>query len=315
MRASAVPRAAYGAFPTFGQLSSEHVLNGPRRLPGRGRRVLVLLGVIALIITCVGAYVGAIKVLVDSRIRDDRQSPRQGADGAQANRVPSAAPKFSTSDYRQTRFPRTTGRPLLGVNYTHHSFRRCSLNGTGILRTYSNPGVAQKVHAQLYRMRKAGVQTIRTIVWHMTDAAGQSWGAVSSPGGRPGEPYRTNLIRYVSEIRKFGFARLTISFAPQQAGNPLLGAYDPRRFRENWQFIRSIRSLLKRYGPEDTRIDLLNQGAPSEAPSEWTPFPPQTGHYRIGCTACMSISSETGTYPCLLFPGTRLIVCGTWCAS
>jgi hypothetical protein len=128
-------------------------------------------------------------------------------------------------------------------------------------------------------MRKASVATIRTIIWHMTDPTGQYWGPIPSAGGRLREPYRTNLIRYLTEIRKFGFARLTVSFAPQQTNNPLLPVYRPRKFQENWQFIKTVRFLLKRYGPSDTRIDLLNEGAPSEAPTDWSPVPLQTAGY------------------------------------
>jgi hypothetical protein len=205
------------------------------------------LGLIALAAVLVGAYVGAIKLLVDTRVGDRGGTTAEGGDVVREGETPPSAPEFPSSDYAQNRFPTTTGRPLLGVNYTHHGFRDCSFNGTGILRTYSNPGVAEKVHSQLYRMRKAGIATIRTIVWHMTDAAAQTWGPVSSAGGRLGEPYRTNLIRYLTEIRRFGFARLTISLGPQQSQNPLLLAYDPRSFAENWRFIKTIRGLLKRY--------------------------------------------------------------------
>jgi len=49
-------------------------------------------------------------------------------------------------------FPGLTGNPLIGVNYTHLAFPRCSLNGTGILATYYKPNVARTVHAQLFQM-------------------------------------------------------------------------------------------------------------------------------------------------------------------
>ena len=143
------------------------------------------------------------------------RTPEEGARNGDAGR-PGAPPAFPASDYRQTRFPRLVRQPLLGANYSHYAFRDCSFNGTGILRGYSRPGVAREVHSQLSRMRRAGVATLRTIIWHMTDATGQIWGPVPSAGGRLTEPYRTHLIRYLTEIRKFGFARLTISMGPQQ---------------------------------------------------------------------------------------------------
>jgi len=123
------------------------------------------------------------------------------------------------------------------------------------------------------------VASIRTIIWHLTNANGQRWGPIPSPGGRLEEPYRTSLIRYVTEIRRFGFARLTVSFAPQQTNNPLLPMYEPSKFRENWRFIETVRALVKRYGPRDTRIDLLNEGAPTRRRANGRRVPRQTANY------------------------------------
>jgi hypothetical protein len=234
----------------------------------------VVVGLVALVIGAVAAFAAAVKFSMDLRLG------RSGDSAQQDVSTPSAAPTFSSSDYRQSRFPPLTRRrPLVGVNYTHHIFRACELTGTGLLRTYSNPGVARTVHAQLLAMRRAGIATIRTIIWHATDATHDSWGAVSSEGGRLHEPHRTNLIRFLTELKRFGFARVTVSLGPQRENNPVLPTYDSSKFGENWRFIRTIRHILKRYGPRDTRIDLLNEGAPSRAPTEFTPVPSQTGRY------------------------------------
>jgi hypothetical protein len=244
-----------------------------RRRLSRTRRKLSTLGLAALATAGFATYVAGVAFFANERPSGlTRESPSQSA-GAPVT------PRFSESDYLQSRFPRLGGRPLIGVNYTHYGFRRCTFNGTGILASYHKPGVAQRVHAQLFRMRKAGVATIRTVIWHTTDATGQYWGPVSSAGGKLREPYRSNLIGFLSETRKFGFARLTVVFAPTGANNPLLATYEPAKFQENWQFIKSVRSLVKRYGPARTRLDLMSEGAPSETPSHWTPVPRQTGRY------------------------------------
>jgi hypothetical protein len=237
------------------------------------------LGVIALAVACVGAYVGAIKLLVDSRLDGTSESARENRDVADEGRAPPPPPSFPASDYRQSRFPRLNDRPLIGVNYTHHGFQNCTLEGTGILRTYSDPGIAQKVHRQLFQMRKAGVATFRTIIFHMTDPTGRHWGPIPSAGGKLREPYRTNLIRFLAEIRKFGFARFTASLGPAETNNPRLPIYEPGKLAENWRFLKAVRSLVKRYGPRDTRIDLMSEGAPSEAPSDYFPVPDQTSSY------------------------------------
>jgi hypothetical protein len=92
---------------------------------------------------------------------------------------------------------------------------------------------------------------------------------VSSGGGHLLEPYRSNLIHYLSDVRTAGFAQLTLVFAPEGANMPLGGFYDPAKFDENWEFIREVRPLLKRYGPASTHVDLINEGAPPawESPS------------------------------------------------
>jgi hypothetical protein len=61
--------------------------------------------------------------------------------------------------------------------------------------------------------------------------------------------------------------------------SPLLTSYEPAKFQENWRFIRAVRSVVKRYGPAETRIDLYSEGAPNETPTKYEPVPRQTGRY------------------------------------
>jgi hypothetical protein len=160
-----------------------------------------------------------------------------------------------------------TGKaPLIGANYTHYAFPGCSLNDTGIVLTYNRPSVRTIVRRQLAAMRAAGIQTLRLLLWHITDASGMRWGIVSSGSGQLSEPYRSNLIRYLSDVRKAGFEQLTLVFAPEGNDAPLPPApgnvYDPTKFDVNWRFIRDVRPLLKSYGPDSTHVDLLNEAAP-----------------------------------------------------
>jgi hypothetical protein len=253
----------------------------------RARGNLSTAALTALLIAAFAAYAGAIVLLAHSlpggNDEDGQKgglsSPSGGHVGPPGGGDRAAIPRFPASDYRQSRFPKLGGEPLIGVNYTHYAFRHCDFAGTGILAYYQEPGVAEKVHAQLFRMRKSGVAAIRTVIWHMTDAAGQYWGPIPSAGGRLREPYRTNLIRYLTEIRKFGFARFTVSFVPQQTNNPLLPIFKRAKFWENWRFIETVRALVKRYGPAKTRIDLLSEGAPTAVPTDWSPVPRQTSAY------------------------------------
>jgi hypothetical protein len=118
--------------------------------------------------------------------------------------------------------------PLIGANYTHYKNADCSLANTGIVTHYQDPGIRRLVRAQLATMHKAGVKTLRLLLWHMTDATGQNWGIVPSGGGLLAEPYRSNLIRYLSDVRAAGFQQLTLVFGPQWTNWPL-GATTTRR--------------------------------------------------------------------------------------
>jgi hypothetical protein len=153
---------------------------------------------------------------------------------------------------------------LIGANYSHYQNKDCSLDDTGIVTHYQERGVRRLVRGQLVAMHAAGIQSLRLILWHMTDASGQRWGVVSSDRGRLAEPYRSNLIRYLNDVRRAGFEQLTIAFGPEYTNAPLpptpTDVYDPAKFEENWQFIRNVRPLLKSYGPASTHLDLINEG-------------------------------------------------------
>jgi hypothetical protein len=242
-----------------------------RRSIHAARRKLSPAGLLAVAIVATAAYLAVVVLLGGSL--------HSGGGGEAARQTPER-PSFPASDYDQSRFPKLGARPLLGMSYTHYALPLCRYAGPErIFASYHRPGVARKVHSQLYQMRKAGFASIRTNVWYMTDPTGVHWGPVSSAGGRLREPYRTNLIRLATEIRRFGFRRLTVLFAPVNENNPRLGVYKLAKFQENWRFIRSVRALVKRYGPADTKFDLLAEGAPSEAPTPWTPLPQQTADY------------------------------------
>src|ERR1700752_478166 len=165
--------------------------------------------------------------------------------------------------------------PLIGVNYSHHAWRDCSVEDAGIVSHYHDQGVRRRVRAQLADMREAGIDTLRLLLWHMNDASGQRWGVVSSAQGSLREPYRSNLIRYLDDVRRAGFVRLTVSFGPMWTNSPFGQpdyVYDPARFEENWALIRFVRPLAKKYGPRSVRIDLINEAPPSDyTPPEQVP--------------------------------------------
>ncbi len=124
----------------------------------------------------------------------------------------------------------------------------------------------------LAAMRAAGLQTFRIFLYH-EHGDPLNTNVMSSSGGRLSEPFRTNLINLLTDIRTAGFLQVTLAFNPWGPNDPTErfsdgSTYDPSLFDENWAFIRDVRSLLKQYGPMSTHVDLLNEGA--STPSEPT---------------------------------------------
>jgi hypothetical protein len=154
--------------------------------------------------------------------------------------------------------------PLIGANYNHYIISGCTLSA-GLL-SHGQSGRAM-IKRQLAAMRAAGIETLRLFVWHMHDASEQGWGVVSSAGGTLGASELSNLVRYVSDVRAAGFKQLTVVFGPEWTNDPIGfpdNHYDASLFDENWNLIRTVRPLVKQYGPASTRFDLLNEGAPSD---------------------------------------------------
>ena len=57
---------------------------------------------------------------------------------------------------------------------------------------------------------------------------------------------------------------MTLAVDPRYSTDPAarFGRYDPATLDETWGLISDMRPLLKQYGPAETRVDLLNEGAP-----------------------------------------------------
>jgi hypothetical protein len=157
--------------------------------------------------------------------------------------------------------------PLIGAAYTNWGLNGCDTTGTAILTTYGHHGVRKRVRLQLGAMHAAGLDSLRLLIWNSAQGDDQA-GVVSSATGRLEEPYRTNLIEFLADVRAAGFDSLTVDFSPQgpndPIGNPQDDVYDPSLFGQNWSLIKDVRPLVKKYGPTTTRIDLLSEGAPSD---------------------------------------------------
>ena len=167
-----------------------------------------------------------------------------------------------------------SSQPYVGVNFTHYGNQ---LEGYSIIQNYHDASVCLQVQSHLTAMRSNGAQTVRILIWHYDAATAQDWGVIphrlsSGNIGIP-EPYRSNLINYLQDIKSAGFARAIIGFAPMADNNPFqdwqncqadfFDAGNPDYFDQNWNFIQVVRDLAVTHGPSEIRFDLLNEGVPN----------------------------------------------------
>ena len=139
--------------------------------------------------------------------------------------------------------------------------------GPSILFDYGVRDIRPRVRNQLAAMAAAGMKSLRVFLVFDYDTSENPF-FVPARSGRLEEPFRTNLANYLSDIRAAGFRRVTLAFDPRQSVDPAAryGSYDPSTFEATWGLIRDTRPLLKQYGPSDTRVDLLNEGAETGRP-------------------------------------------------
>ena len=135
--------------------------------------------------------------------------------------------------------------------------------GPSLLYDYGQQRVRYLVRTQLAAMVASGLESLRVFVVYDYDVSENQF-FVPARSGRLEEPFRTNLINYLRDIRAAGFRRVTLAFDPRYSADPghRFGPYDPATFEASWGLIRDTRPLLKQYGPAETRVDLLNEGAP-----------------------------------------------------
>jgi hypothetical protein len=135
--------------------------------------------------------------------------------------------------------------------------------GPSILYDYGDPSIRARIKLQLAAMAAAGLQSLRVFfVYDYNTSENQFF--VPARSGRLEEPFRSNLVNYLTDIRAAGLTRVTLTFDPRYSADPghRFGPYDPSTFEASWGLIHDTRPLVKQYGPADTRIDLLNEGAP-----------------------------------------------------
>jgi len=153
---------------------------------------------------------------------------------------------------------------LIGANsieYAGGSPPNCF--GPSVLYDYGQSAARHRVQAQLAAMAASGLDSLRVFFVFDYDVSENQY-FVPARTGQLEEPFKSNLINYLRDIKAAGFRRVTLAFDPRYSADPghRFGPYDPTTFEASWGLIRDTQPLLKQYGPSDSRVDLLNEGAP-----------------------------------------------------
>jgi hypothetical protein len=163
---------------------------------------------------------------------------------------------------------RDVPQPLLGADY----YATDCHGGPALIQNAPDPTLERE---QLFAMHTAGLNSMGLVLNyttdpnHLNDAHG---GAVPiQPDGTLGEPYRTRLITYLTDVRDAGFTDVTLRFQPHGPNSPqpwTSGGYvddwDPSLYTNDWHFIEDVHGLAKQYGPPQSHFDILAEGPPSD---------------------------------------------------
>jgi len=120
-------------------------------------------------------------------------------------------------------------------------------------------------------MHAAGLDSLRLLLWYRAQGdAPDELGTVSSQTGRLEEPYRSNLVHFLTDIHRAGFNSLTVDFGPMGPNDPIgwdrnhnyygPSLFEQAPFRESRggaTLLRSPRSSVDRAAVSYTALSLF----------------------------------------------------------
>jgi hypothetical protein len=159
-------------------------------------------------------------------------------------------------------------QPLVGGDYYQTS---CNGGREDLLKGSPDPVLERD---QLFAMHASGLNSLRLTINYTSDpslANGGHGGALVVPTGALVEPYRSLLVRYLTDARAAGFTDITIAFYPYGPNSPLpwtTGEYvddwNPALYAADWRFVQDVRAVTKDYGPAESHFDLMAEGPSSD---------------------------------------------------
>lgn len=142
-------------------------------------------------------------------------------------------------------------QPLIGMNLVLHEYVMPNCWGGHIILEYDKPGVREKLASALHAMRAGGVETLRLQIVFGPTPDQWHW-PIDSSSGHLIEPYRTNLGRFLDDIRTARFVQVTVMFNPWGPNDPIGYSgdpYDPSLFDENWSFMQEVHDVVVAHWP------------------------------------------------------------------
>lgn len=137
----------------------------------------------------------------------------------------------------------------------------------GIVANYHRGNVRVRVLRTLSAMRASGQEVVSTGIVHLRApgaASDGTWGGtlLDSTGGDLHPQMRSNLQRFLNDIRGYGFREILFRFFPQGDNTPTeWTSFSESHFQENLSLIRNTRALVVASGI-DYRLDLMVEGMP-----------------------------------------------------
>ncbi len=157
--------------------------------------------------------------------------------------------------------------PLLGVTFTHYKLQRAAigachpkgpggdpspLKGNAIIPQYSDPVVRATVREELAETRRAGIETIRSLLWFSNRWPNAVDGPLPSDPALLTEEVVSKVENFAHDVAAAGFKRLTVAFGPLGKNSPSCrrltwgDCFEPERTKENWRFISVMRKAIAR---------------------------------------------------------------------
>jgi hypothetical protein len=162
---------------------------------------------------------------------------------------------------------RDVSHPLVGADYYSTDCR----GGPNLILEAADPTLERE---QLFAMHTAGLNSMGLVLNYTTDpnhVDNHGGAMLIQSDGTLGEPYRTRLIRYLTDVRDAGFTDVTLRFQPHGPNSPqpwtsggYIDNWDPSLYTDDWHFIQDVHGLAKQYGPPESHFDILAEGPVSD---------------------------------------------------